>query len=66
LAYPYSEAAYLRENVLSQYANKSIGDEINIRENVIANLETLEKIIKISDNARLLEIKLAGFKKGQF
>lgn len=58
LAWPYSEAARLREEVLRRYANSDIGDEINIREYVIANLEILEKIIRVSDNAQLLEIKL--------
>ncbi|NJK53521.1 MAG: hypothetical protein HC936_13195 [Leptolyngbyaceae cyanobacterium SU_3_3] len=58
LAWPYSEAAQLREEVLRRYANNSIGDEINIRDCVIANLETLEKIITVSGNSKLLEIKL--------
>lgn len=58
LAWPYSEAARLRENVLRRYANNSIGDEINIRDCVIANLETLEKIIRVSDNPQFLDIKL--------
>ena len=43
LAWPYSEAAKLREEVLRKYANNSTGDEINIQDCVIANLETLEK-----------------------
>ncbi|NJL67455.1 MAG: hypothetical protein HC894_13025 [Microcoleus sp. SM1_3_4] len=58
LAWPYSEAAKLREDVLRRYANSSIGDEINIRDCVIANLETLEKIIRVSDNPKLIDIKL--------
>lgn len=58
LAWPYSEAAKLREEVLKKYANKSIGDEIDIRDSVIANLETLEKVIRDSGNSKLLEIKL--------
>lgn len=58
LAWPYSEAAKLREEVLRRYANSSIGDEIDIRDCVIANLETLEKIIRNSDNSKFLEIKL--------
>lgn len=58
LAWPYSEAAKLREDVLRRYANSSIGDEINIRDCVIANLETLEKIIRVSDNPKLLNVKL--------
>lgn len=58
LAWPYSEAAKLRESVLRKYANSSVSDEINICDCVIANLEMLEKIIKISDNPELLDIKL--------
>jgi len=58
LAWPYSEAAKLREAVLRRYGNGSVGDEINIQDCVIANLETLEKIIKISDTSNLIEIKL--------
>ncbi|NJP22385.1 MAG: hypothetical protein HC763_29020 [Hydrococcus sp. CRU_1_1] len=33
-------------------------EEINIRDCVIANLETLEKIIRVSDNPKLIDIKL--------
>ncbi|MEG4403746.1 hypothetical protein [Microcoleus sp. MON2_D5] len=58
LAWPYSEAAKLREEVLRKYANSSISDEINICDCVIANLETLEKIIRVSGNPELLDIKL--------
>jgi hypothetical protein len=58
LAWPYSEAAKLRENVLRRYANSSVSDEINICDCVIANLETLEKIIRVSGNSKLLDIKL--------
>jgi hypothetical protein len=58
LAWPYSEAAKLRENVLRRYANSSVSDEINICDCVIANLETLEKIIRVSGNYQLLDIKL--------
>lgn len=58
LAWPYSEAAKLREEVLRRYGNSSIEDEINIRDCVIANLETLEKIIRVSGNSKLIEIKL--------
>lgn len=57
-AWPYSEAAKLREDVLRKYAGSNIADEINIRDCVIANLETLEKIIKISSDPGLLNIKL--------
>jgi hypothetical protein len=58
LAWPYSEAAKLREAVLRRYGNGSVGDEINIQDCVIANLETLEKIIRISNTSNLIEIKL--------
>lgn len=58
LAWPYSEAAKLREEVLRRYGNGSVGDEINIQDCVIANLETLEKIIRISGTSSLIEIKL--------
>ncbi len=58
LAWPYSEAAKLREDVLRRYVHNSISDEINICDCVIANLETLEKIIKISHKSKLLNIKL--------
>jgi hypothetical protein len=58
LAWPYSEAAKLREEVLRRYSNSSIGDEINIQDCVIANLETLEKIIRVSDTSKFIEIKL--------
>ena len=58
LAWPYSNAAKLREAVLSKYAKKNVNQEINIFNAVVANLETLEKIIKIVVNYDLLEIKL--------
>lgn len=58
LAWPYSEAAKLREDVLRKYARNSVSDEINICDCVIANLEILEKIIRISNNSTLLNIKL--------
>jgi hypothetical protein len=57
LAWPYSQAAKLREDVLRKYAS-STSDEVSICDCVIANLETLEKIISISDNSRFLTIKL--------
>lgn len=58
LAWPYSEAAKLREEVLRRYGNSSVSDDINIQDCVIANLETLEKIIKVSESSKLIEIKL--------
>ena len=58
LAWPYSEAAKLREDVLRRYTDSSIADEINICDCVIANLEMLEKIIRISNNHKLFDVKL--------
>lgn len=58
LAWPYSEAAKLREDVLRRYANTSTCDEIDIRDRTIDNLETLERIIKISGETELLDIRL--------
>ena len=58
LAWPYSEAAKLREAVLSKYANVNFKNEINIRNAVVANLETLEKIIQVVSQSETLEIKL--------
>jgi hypothetical protein len=58
LAWPYSQAAKLREDVLRRYANSSIDDEIDICDRVIANLETLERIIRVLDNSELLNIQL--------
>lgn len=58
LAWPYSEAAKLREEVLRQYANNRVEDEIDIRDCVIANLEMLETVIRVSGNSKPLEIKL--------
>lgn len=58
LAWPYSEAAKLREAVLRRYVNRSISDEIDIRDRVIANLEMLEKILRITNSPKLLNIKL--------
>ena len=58
LAWPYSEAAKLREEVLKKYGGNSIKDEINIKNFVIRNLEMLETIIQTSDTSKLMEIKL--------
>jgi len=58
LAWPYSEAAKLREDVLRKYASSSMTDEINICDYVIANLETLEAIIRVSDSPTCLNVKL--------
>ena len=58
LAWPYSQAAKLREAVLCKYASANLKNEINIRNAVIANLETLEKVIQIVGQFKTLEIKL--------
>jgi len=58
LAWPYSQAAKLREAVLTKYANTNLKNEVNIRNAVVANLETLEKIIQAVDQFKTLEIKL--------
>jgi hypothetical protein len=58
LAWPYSEAAKLREEVLRRYGNNSIEHEINIQDCVIANLETLENIIRVSGTSKPIDIKL--------
>ncbi len=58
LAWPYSQAAKLREAVLSKYANANLKNEVNIRNAVVANLETLEKIIRVVGQFKTLEIKL--------
>ncbi|MEM8723014.1 MAG: hypothetical protein AAGE84_27645 [Cyanobacteria bacterium P01_G01_bin.39] len=58
LAWPYSQAAKLREAVLSKYANVNLRNEINIRNAVVANLETLEKVIQVANQYKMLEIKL--------
>ena len=58
LAWPYSNAAKLREEVLSKYAKSNINQEINIFNAVVANLETLEKVIQAVGQSDLLEIKL--------
>ncbi|MGF1539538.1 MAG: hypothetical protein ACFCU5_03660 [Pleurocapsa sp.] len=58
LAWPYSQAAKLRETVLIKYANVNLKNEINICNAVVANLETLEKIIQVVGQLETLEIKL--------
>ena len=58
LAWPYSEAAKLRENVLKIYTNSTSDNDINIQNAVIENLETLEKVIKISGKTDHLKIRL--------
>jgi hypothetical protein len=58
LAWPYSEAAKLREEVLRKYALDSSNSEINIQDKVIENLEILEKILTCVSENNLLEIRL--------
>ncbi|MEL6929637.1 MAG: hypothetical protein AAFO95_13495 [Cyanobacteria bacterium J06600_6] len=58
LAWSYSNAAQLREAVLSKYANNNLDNEVNINNAVIANLETLEKILQATNKYELLKIKL--------
>lgn len=58
LAWLYSQAAKLREAVLSKYANTNLQNEINIHNAVVANLETLEQIIQVVGQFSTLEIKL--------
>ncbi len=58
LAWPYSQAAQLREDVLRKYCTPRFDDEINIRDCVIENLEMLEKVISLSKHASNIEIKL--------
>lgn len=58
LAWPYSEAARLREDVLKRYAEDIIADDFNIRDSVIANLETIEKIVRTFGDTKLLNVKL--------
>ena len=43
---------------LSTYGDGSTEDEISIRDRVFANLETLERIIKVSKKSELMEIRL--------
>lgn len=61
LAWPYSEAAKLREKVLKEYANNSVANDfsdLDISDRVIGNLETLETIIKKVGSTELFKIKL--------
>ena len=58
MAWPYSQAAQLREDVLRKYCNPKFVEEIKICDCVIANLEMLENIISIFDHAASFEIKL--------
>jgi hypothetical protein len=58
LAWPYSLAAGLREEVLKRYAAEPLAEDFAIQGSVIANLETLEATIRASRNPAKLEIRL--------
>ncbi len=58
LAWPYSLAAGLREQVLTRYAAEPLAEDFAIQGSVIANLETLEATIRASRNPAYLEIRL--------
>ncbi len=58
LAWPYSQVARLREEVLKRYTSSLQDHEIDIQSRVIANLETLELAIRGSLQGCPLEIRL--------
>ena len=58
LAWPYSVAAGLREEVLKRYAAEPLAEDFAIQGSVIANLEILEATIRVSSNPTNLEIRL--------
>jgi hypothetical protein len=58
LAWPYSLAAGLREEVLKRYAAEPLAENFAIQSSVIANLETLETTIRASRHSANLEIRL--------
>jgi hypothetical protein len=58
LAWPYSLAAGLREQVLTRYAAEPLAEDFAIQSSVIANLETLEATIRASRHPANLEIRL--------
>jgi hypothetical protein len=58
LAWPYSQAAGLREEVLKRYAAEPMAEDFAIQGSVIGNLETLEATIRASGNPTNLEIRL--------
>ena len=58
LAWPYSVAAGLREEVLKRYAAEPLAEDFAIQGSVIANLEILEATIRASRNPTNLEIRL--------
>jgi hypothetical protein len=58
LAWPYSVAAGLREEVLKRYAAEPLAEDFAIQGSVIANLEILEAMIRANRNPTNLEIRL--------
>ena len=58
LAWPYSLAAVLREEVLKRYAAEPLAEDFAIQGSVIANLKILEATIRVSRNPTNLEIRL--------
>jgi hypothetical protein len=58
LAWPYSQAASLRERVLKRYADEALADDFGIQASVIANLETLEATIRGNAHAECLQVRL--------
>jgi hypothetical protein len=58
LAWPYSLAAGLREEVLKRYAAEPLAEDFAIQSSVIANLEILEATIRASRHSAHLEIRL--------
>ena len=58
LAWPYSLAAGLREEVLKRYAAEPLAEDFAIQGSVIANLETLEATIRACRHPANLEIRL--------
>jgi len=58
LAWPYSLAAGLREEVLKRYAAEPLAEDFAIQNSVIANLETLEATIRACRHPANLEIRL--------
>ena len=58
LAWPYSEAAKLRELVLNKYGRSQETHDIDICDRVLSNLETLERIIVAAKDSPHLAIKL--------
>ena len=58
LAWPPSRAAEVRQEALRRSSNANVDNGINISDCVIANLETLAKIISESNDPELLKIKL--------